>query len=289
VSAAATTDYLVTGAGGQLGRALLAAAAARGARAVGAAHAEVAVEDRAAVQAWIAAERPRAVIHGGAWTDVDGCERDPARAQLVNGSGTGFVAEACRSLGCALLYVSTDFVFDGGKRTPYLPTDPPCPLSQYGRSKLAGEQELLATAAPRFYVVRTSWVFGVGGKSFPRAILNRALAGQPLRVVDDQVGRPTFCADLAVALLDLADSGAAGGIYHAANEGECSWHELAEDVVRQACLDVEVARMKSHELDRPARRPAYSVLDCTKLEGVRGRRLPHYRDALARYLQEELT
>ena len=280
--------YLVTGAGGQLGRAVLAAAAARGEAAVGVGHAELEVEDGAAVERCITAHRPRLVLHCGAWTDVDGCERDPDRAERVNGAGTEHVAAACRAAGAGLVYVSTDFVFDGAARQPYRVNDPTAPLSAYGSSKLSGEHAVLAVATPGHYVVRTSWVFGPGGKNFPSAILARARSGQPLAVVDDQIGCPTLTFDLADALLDLAVSGATAGVYHAANAGSCSWHGLAVEILARAGFgDVPVATMRSAELDRPAPRPAYSVLDCSRLTSVRGCPLPTYQDAVARYLTKQ--
>ncbi len=282
-------ELLITGAGGQLGQALLRAAAARGRTAVGLGHAELPVEDRDRVHAVLGAQRPRWVLHCGAWTDVDGCEADPARAERCNGLGTAQLAETCLELGAGLVYVSTDFVFDGQRTTPYPVDAATAPLSAYGRSKWLGEQAVLRHGRPDFHVVRTSWVFGTGGKNFPRAILARARSGQPLRVVTDQRGRPTFAADLAEALLDLVGSGAPGGIYHAANQGECSWHEFAVAILAAAGLaQVPVGTMTSAELGRPAQRPAYSVLDTQRLDTVRGRPMPHYQDALRRYLQEEL-
>ncbi|MFM1871203.1 MAG: hypothetical protein RL398_625, partial [Planctomycetota bacterium] len=155
-----TVDVAVTGAGGQLGRALVAAGAARGLTVAAAGSAEVPVEDAERVAAWLKSVAPRAVIHGGAWTDVDGCEKDPVRAQRVNADGTANVAQACAARGIKLAYVSTDFVFDGTATRPYLPDASTAPLSEYGRSKLGGEQAVLAAGRPDFYVVRTSWVFG---------------------------------------------------------------------------------------------------------------------------------
>lgn len=286
-------DYLVTGAAGQLGRVTLRLAQARGKVASGAdvpgtGLPEVSVDDRAQVLRWVLQHRPRAVLHLGAWTDVDGCELDPRRAEAVNGHGTANVVAACAAAGCRLVYVSTDFVFDGRATSP-LPVDAmPGPLSAYGWSKLSGERAVLAAGLPGFCVVRTSWVFGPGGKNFPRAILNRALKGENLAVVNDQIGRPTYTEDLAAALLDVAESCAANGIYHCSNEGQCSWYDFARDIVREAGATVEVRPISSAQMVRPARRPAYSVLDTTRLTALRGKPLPPYLDALRRYLKEEL-
>jgi dTDP-4-dehydrorhamnose reductase len=158
----------------------------------------------------------------------------------------------------------------------------------YGASKLAGERAVLAAPRPGFYVARTAWVFGPGGRNFPKAILARARSGEPLRVVDDQVGSPSMTRDLAEAMVDLALSGTEAGVYHMTNSGSCSWHQFACEVLEGAGIAAEVGRMDSSELGRPAKRPAYSVLDCSRLELVRGRALPSYKDALARYLAEEL-
>ena len=281
-------DCLVTGANGQLGRAVLELARARGLTAVGAGHADLAVEDQDAVRHWLGTHRPAWVLHCGAWTNVDGCEADPERADRVNGHGTGYLAESCRALGAGLVYVSTDFVFDGKASSPYPVDAPIAPLSAYGRSKALGEAAVLRHGMPNFHVVRTSWVFGPGGKNFPRAILDRAKSGQPLRVVTDQVGRPTYTFDLAEAVLDLCTPAAPGGIWHAANEGECSWHRFACDILAAAGMgDVAVGTMNSAELARPAARPAYSVLDTSRLTTQRGRPMPHYLDALKRYFQKE--
>ncbi len=278
-------DLLVTGADGQLGRALRQRAADRGLSVVGVDVAEMPLDDRAAIQRGVAGARPRFVLHCGAITNVDGCEAEPLLAYRINGLATAWIAEAAAAAGAGLAYVSTDFVFDGQLGpTPY-PTDADVrPLSVYGASKRLGEEAVLAHGKDDFYVVRTSWVFGPGGNNFPRAILNRARSGQPLKVVTDQVGRPTMTLDLADALLDVAAMRPAGGVYHAANEGHCSWHRFAVDTLRLSGLEVEVGEQTAADLDRPAPRPSWSVLDTDKLAAVRGKRLPEYTDALARHL-----
>lgn len=280
-------QILVTGASGQLGRAVVAEALRRGSRALGLGHAECPVDDAARVAEAIAAARPDYVVHCAAWTDVDGCEADPERADRINGQGTANVVAACRQLGCALAYVSTDYVFDGLGTRPYRVDDPVGPRSAYGRSKRRGEEAVLAAVpGARFWIVRTSWVFGPGGKHFPGAIAARARAGGPLRVVDDQRGCPTYTPDLAAALLDLPHCDAAPGIWHACNEGAVTWHGFAEAIVSKLGLTLPVARISTAELGRPAPRPAYSVLDCSTLTRLRGRPLPAWDDALSRYLKE---
>jgi dTDP-4-dehydrorhamnose reductase len=281
--------FLVTGALGQLGRVTVELLQSRGIEVLGTDIPEVPVDHRAKLAAAFAAFQPSHVLHCGAITDVDGCETDPDLAFRVNGQGTANVVELCRASGAALLYVSTDFVFAGESDCPYRPDDEPAPVSVYGASKLAGEQAVLEAGSENFYVVRTAWVFGPGGKNFPLAILNRARSGQPLSVVDDQVGSPTMTRDLAAAIVDLITSGADSGVYHATNDGSCSWHQFACDVLAAAGIEIEVGTMSSAELDRPAKRPSYSILDCSRLAEVRGRTLPSYQDALKRYIEEEST
>jgi dTDP-4-dehydrorhamnose reductase len=258
----------------------------RGLRVVGVDVDEMPLDKRSSIESAISSERPAFVLHCGAITNVDGCESEPLLAYRINGMATAWVAEAAASVGAGLAYVSTDFVFDGSLDSAPYPVDAPVnPLSVYGASKRLGEEAVLSHDRDNFYVVRTSWVFGPGGKNFPRAILNRAQSGQSLKVVTDQIGRPTMTHDLADALLDIAAKKPAAGIYHAANEGECSWHQFAIDVLAAAGLgDVEVGQQTAADLNSPAKRPAWSVLDTSKLASVRGETLPHYRDAIARHL-----
>lgn len=282
-------ELLVTGAGGQVARALLAAAARRGLTTAALRHEDLAVEDRSAVQSLLGHLRPGAVVHCAAWTDVDGCEADPDRAARINGEAPGHVADACAVLDARLVHLSTDFVFSGrGRTTPYREQDPTEPLSVYGRSKAQGEQAVLARGGAGLHVVRTSWVFGPGGKHFPRAIMARARRGEPLRVVTDQRGAPTLTVDLAEAILDLLTADPPGGIWHCTNAGDCTWHEFARAVLRSCGLgDRDVTAITAAELGRPAARPAYSVLDCSKLAALRGQAMPGWQDALARYLSLE--
>jgi dTDP-4-dehydrorhamnose reductase len=294
MTAAGRLDYLVTGAAGQLGRVVTAEIAARGGTALGVDVAEMPLDQRAAIATVIGDSKPRRIVHCGAITNVDGCEQDPLAAYRINALATAWIAEAAAAVGAALVYVSTDFVFDGTSTVPYPVDATPKPLSVYGASKRLGEEAVLAHRRADFYVVRTSWVFGPGGKNFPRAILDRAKSGQPLKVVTDQIGRPTLTLDLAPALLDLLESSAPGGIYHAANEGQCSWHQFAVDIVRAAGLGNIVvgaqtaaeyaATMVAAGKKPPAPRPAWSVLDTTKLAAVRKKQLPDYVDALRRHL-----
>jgi dTDP-4-dehydrorhamnose reductase len=248
---------VVTGADGQLGVELVRALAPQG-EVVGTTIADLDLTDPGCAER-VAALRPDWVVHAAAATDVDGCERDPAWALAVNGEGTRRIVEGCRRADAGLVYVSTDYVFDGRKGTLYAEDDPPAPLNAYGRSKLAGE-EATRTLGGRWAIVRTAWLYGAQGKNFVKTILHRARAGQPLRVVDDQVGSPTYAADLADGMALLL-SGGHTGVFHATNSGACSWFAFAREIVRLAGLSPDAVQpMTSTELDRPARRPAHSVL-----------------------------
>ena len=248
---------LVTGAKGQLGVALLAVLKPyHDVVGLDLPEFDITASDTGRV---IADLHPAWVVHAAAWTDVDGCERDAARADLVNGEGTRRVAEGCRAAGAGLIYLSTDYVFDGRKGQPYVETDPVSPVSAYARSKIAGE-EATRRIAPSWAIVRTAWLFGVSGRNFVKAIVEKAASGQPLRVVDDQVGSPTYAGDLAEAIGQLV-SRQLTGTYHVTNAGSCSWYDFARAIVQQAGLTgVPVSPMTTAELGRPAPRPAFSVL-----------------------------
>ncbi len=248
---------LVTGAGGQVGTELLAALADH--EVVGLTHQDLDVADRDAVHAAVAAAGPDAVVHGAAWTAVDACEGDPDRAYAVNALGTRFVAEATRAAGAHLLYVSTDYVFDGTKTDPYVEWDDPAPRSVYGRSKLGGEREVGTDGT----VVRTSWVCGRHGANMVKTILRLAAEPGALRFVDDQRGHPTFADDLAGVIARLvADRWT--GTFHVTNQGAVSWFEFARAVLAVAGDDpARVEPIATADLDppRPAPRPANSMLD----------------------------
>jgi dTDP-4-dehydrorhamnose reductase len=274
----------LTGAGGMLGREIICEAKARGIELISWNRRQMDVTDANATARTIGISRVDVVIHAAAWTDVDGCESDPERAQEVNGRGTANVARTCAELGAALVYVSSDYVFSGEKETPYVEDDPPSPINEYGESKRAGEEAVRA-CGERSVVARTSWVYADHGKNFLQTMLRRAQAGDPLRVVDDQMGSPTFAADLAVALLDLANAavlGRAQGNYHVTNGGATTWHGFACKIFELAHLRADVAAVSSNEFPRPARRPKNSVLADTRLADAGVAALPHWEDALAR-------
>jgi dTDP-4-dehydrorhamnose reductase len=234
----------------------------------------------------LGAAGPDAVINCAAWTNVDGAETEEAAATAVNGAGAGHVAGAAAELGAWTIHVSSDYVFDGLARAPYVESSPTGPLSAYGRSKLAGEHAVAATAPDAHTIVRTSWLFGAGGPCFPATI--RRLAGErdELTVVDDQVGCPTFTGHLAAALVELARSRPAG-IVHVAGGGRCSWFEFARAIVTACELSCEIKPGRTEDLGRPAPRPAYSVLG-TERPGE-APRLADWRDGLSAYLAVGVT
>jgi len=209
------------------------------------------------------------VLHTAAWTDVDGAEADPQGATAVNVGGTANVG----ALGIPLVAFSTDYVFDGRKREPYVESDAPNPLSTYGRSKLLGE----AAAGEDAWIVRSSWLFGRTGHNFVRTMLRLGAERDEVAVVDDQRGCPTYVGHLASAVRELVDTDRPRGLWHLAADGDCTWADFAEAVFAEAGLACRVRRITSEELARPASRPAYAVL---RSERAGAPRLPHWRDGL---------
>lgn len=279
---------LVTGARGMLGQALLSRLAARH-ETLGCDLAEFDITDAAATSAAIGAFGPQVVVHCAAMTQVDRCEGEAELALRVNGEGTRHVAAAAAAAGAAIIYISTDFVFDGRKAEPYLEEDEPAPLSVYGASKLAGETAVRA-AGGRWAIVRTSWVFGPGGANFVETILRAAArrradpSSPALRVVGDQVGAPTYTLDLSDALAALAGSGRTG-VFHVTNGGACSWHEYACTILRMAGQeDIPVERIASADWAAPARRPAQSRLSDRAWRSAGFAPLRPWQEALAHYL-----
>jgi len=286
----AAQGYLVTGARGQLGSALVARLAQRGERVVAKGAEELDVADERALAQALERERPAVVLNAAAYTDVDGCERDAARAEAVNARAPAVLARLCASAGATLVHVSTDYVFDGLATRPLREDDPVGPLSTYARSKLAGERAVLE-ASSDVLVLRTSWVYG-RGRNFVATMVARARALRadpalgPLRVVDDQHGSPTWAEDLADGLLALL-SRRARGLYHLANRGVASRLELARfalDVAGYA--DLEIVPVKTADFPLPAQRPLYSALDCARAERL-GVALRPWREAVRAYLAGE--
>jgi dTDP-4-dehydrorhamnose reductase len=275
--------FAITGAAGMLGQDLLAAAKAAGHDALGFPRADLDITNAAAVTRALAEARPDVVVNSAAWTDVDGAEREEAGALAVNGAGAGNVARAAAACGAWTIHISSDYVFDGRKDSPYLESDTVGPLSAYGRSKLAGERAVAEEAPGRHTTVRSSWLFGPGGPCFPATILRLARERDELNVVDDQVGCPTFTGHLAGALVDLAAREARpAGILHVAGGGSCSWFEFAREIVAGAGVTCEVKPCSTEEFPRPATRPANSVLRSER--GGEAPLLPEWREGLARYM-----
>jgi dTDP-4-dehydrorhamnose reductase len=256
---------LITGAGGQLGRALQEA---------------FADEDLVALshEDWDVSNPPSdtvsqgtfdLVLHTAAWTDVDGAEASPQEAAAVNIGGTANAA----ALGAPLVFFSTDYVFDGRKREPYVESDGPNPLSAYGRTKLGGE----AAAGPGAWIVRSSWLFGPTGHNFVRTMLRLGAEREEVAVVDDQRGAPTYVAHLAAAVRELVDAGTQPGVWHLAAAGDCTWADFAEAIFEEVGLPTRVKRITTAELARPASRPAYSVL---RSERAGAPQLPHWREGV---------
>jgi dTDP-4-dehydrorhamnose reductase len=278
---------LVTGAGGQLGRELVDVARQAGHDVVGLAKSELDITDQSAVDAAIRKAQPDVIIHAAAWTAVDACESDPDKAHLVNVIGTRNVVTAAKAIGARTVYISTDYVFDGDKSTPYVEEDAPSPQSVYGRSKWEGEREM----GNDDLIVRISWVCGFHGANMVKTILKIMKSQPELRFVDDQVGSPTMADDAAAGIVRLIEHGARG-VWHLTNQGSTSWFGFAGDVLEAAGEDrarVKPIRTADLQPPRPAKRPANSVLANTKLLASSIEPLPHYLPSLTRLVRRLLA
>ena len=272
---------MILGATGLLGKALM--REWTGDEVIGLGSRDVDIRDAGKVKEVVENARRDWIVLAAAYTDVDGCESHPDRAFAVNRDGPVNVAHAAKRAGAKLLFLSSDYVFDGKKTSPYETGDPRNPQSVYGRAKAEAEVQLLEVL-PECCIARTSWLFGTGGKCFPDTILKLAASRPALDVVNDQRGDPTYSVDLARAIVGLCRRQATG-IVHATNAGECSWFEFAREIVQGAGLTTEVRPVSSQQMARPAPRPAYSVLSSKSLQQY-GITLPTWQDALQRYLQE---
>lgn len=275
---------LVTGVGGQLGYDVCRVLTARNIEHKGVDIADFDITDGKAARDYITAYHPDAVIHCSAWTAVDRAEDELERVRAVNTEGPRNIAAACKELGAKMLYISTDYVFPGTGERFYEPEDPTGPLGAYGETKLGGEkavQELLE----KYFIVRISWVFGKNGNNFVGTMLRLAETKREINVVCDQIGSPTYTADLAPLLCDMIVTDKYG-VYHAANEGVCSWAEFAQEIFRLAGKDVRVHPVPTSEYPTRAVRPLNSRMSKDKLEKMGFARLPDWHDALARYFHE---
>jgi dTDP-4-dehydrorhamnose reductase len=272
---------LITGAAGMLGQDVCAAAQAAGHEPTALTRTELDVTDGAAAQAAVAIARPDIVFNCAAWTNVDAAEESYDTALAVNGHGAGNVARAAATAGAWTIHVSSDYVFDGRKLTPYVESDAVGPISAYGHSKLQGELHVAEAAPGAHTIVRSSWLFGAGGKCFPKTILRLAAERDHLDVVSDQVGCPTFTGHLAAALVKLGGAPPLG-VLHVASAGDCSWFQFAEEIVAAGGLECEVRPIDTKQYPVAATRPPHSVL-----RSERGApSLPHWSDGLHQFMSQ---
>jgi dTDP-4-dehydrorhamnose reductase len=272
---------LVTGAHGMLGRRVVAHAERLGHEVTAAGAKELDVTDTGAVRAFMRRLEPEAVVNCAAWTDVDGAESAEEEAFAVNAAGAGHLAAAAAEVGARIVHVSTDYVFAGDAREPYVESDPPAPRSAYGRTKLEGERRV-AAANPRHAIARTAWLFGAGGRNFVDTMLALGAERDEVSVVVDQIGCPTWTGHLAPALVELAEHDEPG-IHHLAGAGRCSWNELAVEVFDRAGVACRVLPATSESVRRPAPRPAWSVLGTERRDPIV---LPPWQEGLDGHLRE---
>ena len=277
---------LVTGIHGQLGHDVMEELEKRGHEAVGVDVAEMDITDEEKVRKVFSEICPEAVIHCAAYTAVDRAEEEEETCRLVNAEGTEHIAGICREKDCKLLYLSTDYVFPGEGERPWEPEDPAAPLNVYGQTKYEGEQAI-RRYLDKFFIVRISWVFGINGGNFVKTMLRLGKEKGAVTVVSDQIGSPTYTRDLSALLADMIE-GEKYGIYHASNEGFCSWYEFAKEIFRLAGLKVSVTPVDSGQFQTRAKRPKNSRLNKDKLIKNGFNRLPAWQDALRRYLEELL-
>lgn len=284
----------VTGTHGQIARALIEAAGPASVEVIPIGRPQFDLEDPSGLYALLVRAKPDIVVHAAAYTAVDKAEQEPDRAMLINGQGAGAVAIASAALSIPIIHFSTDYVFDGAKATPYHVDDTPGPLGSYGRSKLAGEQAVVA-ANPRHVILRTAWVYSRSGKNFLRSMLSLGRERPVVRVVSDQFGSPSYAVDLARAvhsilpqLTNLPESDPRFGLYHLSGTGDTSWSGFAEaifaDRLQRGMAAARVEPIATSDYPTLAPRPANSRLDCSKFTEIFGFRMPHWSDGLSRCL-----
>lgn len=275
---------LVTGVKGQLGHDVMNELEKRGHTGIGVDVEEMDITDPAACEKVIGEADVEAVVHCAAYTAVDAAEDNVDICRKVNAYGTENIAKVCGRLGLKMMYISTDYVFDGEGTRPWEPDDERHPLNVYGQTKYEGEVAV-TDSVDKFFIVRIAWVFGVNGKNFIKTMLNLAKNHTDINVVDDQVGSPTYTYDLAVLLVDMIET-EKYGFYHATNEGLCTWFEFASEIFRQAGAEVNVHPVDSSQFPAKAKRPHNSRMSKDKLDENGFHRLPTWQDALSRYLKE---
>ena len=272
---------MVAGAAGMLGQDVVGAAQRRGHDVAGLAHHDLDITDPVSIDDALAELRPEAIIDCAAWSDVDGAEDDERGAMTINDTGAGLLAAAAARIGASILYPSSDYVFDGTKRTPYLEGDMPEPINAYGRSKLGGEVSV-AAANPKHFIVRTSWLYGLGGGNFVETMLRIGREQPEVLVVSDQRGCPTSTADLAEGMIELIASDR-HGIHHMVGGGDCTWFEFATEIFDQAHYETRVMSAMTEMMARKAPRPAYSILGHSREDAIL---LQPWQHALRRYLDD---
>lgn len=274
---------LVTGVKGQLGYDVMNELAKRGYEGVGVDVDEMDITDARKVDEVITKAQVDKVVHCAAYTAVDAAEDNVELCRRVNAEGTENIAKVCKRLDLPMVYLSTDYVFDGEGERPWEPDDERDPLDVYGQTKYEGELAVERNL-DKYFIVRIAWVFGVNGKNFIKTMLNLAQNHDTITVVDDQVGSPTYTYDLARLLVDMIETEKYGR-YHATNEGLCTWYEFAKEIFRQAGVDVKVVPVTSEQFQAKAKRPHNSRMNKDKLEAMGFQRLPSWQDALSRYLK----
>lgn len=274
----------VTGANGQLGQDVVIELTNKGHEVFAADRSILDITDETAVKNYIEKVKPEVILHCAAYTNVDKAEEDEDTAYQVNALGTKYLAQAASVVGSKMIYVSTDYVFDGTSTSPYEVDHPTSPLGVYGKTKLAGEQ-FIAENLYQHFIVRTSWVYGTKGNNFVKTMVRLGQERESIGVVHDQVGSPTYTVDLARFMLSLMET-EKYGIYHASNTGVCSWYEFAVEIFNQSKIKVEVNPLTTEEFPRPAARPKYSVLSKSKITEEGFEQLPDWRIALTAYFQE---
>lgn len=275
---------LVTGVKGQLGYDVVNELTKRGHIAIGTDIEEMDITDKNSVDSVIKESMPEAVIHCAAYTAVDAAEDNVEICRKINAEGTQNIADVCKELDIKMIYISTDYVFDGEGERPWEPEDERTPLNVYGQTKYEGELAVQNTL-DKYFIVRIAWVFGVNGKNFIKTMLNLGKTRDSLTVVNDQFGSPTYTYDLAKLLVDMVET-EKYGIYHATNEGICTWYEFACEIFRAAGMNVKVSPVSASEYPAKAKRPSNSRMSKEKLTENGFEKLPTWQDALARYLKE---
>ncbi len=276
---------LVTGASGQLGHDLVISLKERGYETLSPPHNELDFSDKISVDAYFADNKPDIVFHCGAWTAVDLAETEKEKCRKTNVDGTRFITEACRRLSIPILYISTDYVFNGSGQKPWETDDTTEPINEYGLSKRDGEE--IVRKYPKHYIVRISWVFGTNGKNFVKTMLSLAKKTNIVRVVDDQIGALTYTQDLSPLLIDITEKGHYG-TYHAHNEGFCSWYDVASKIFELSNIQMEVVPIPTSEYPLPAKRPLNSMLSTKSITDAELNLLPEWKNALSRFLNEIL-